>query len=238
MAHQVIHRVRFRSLPGQIAILGIALQQSSPFQDTADALGNGVGQLGKLGTARRLDPAKAGRSIGALRIRPTEKQHVEMNVHIERGAEVLDQCHRAGVGRLAGEPSVVDQVRSNDTVNDAEHPIHDHWRAGEQKTRNHGSMLATALCDRAAMDKVQVSCVVSRPVARKLFMRHREEKDRRLSRLALNAEGRLLDARIVPLATGREAQIMEVLSEAERGELGRIVEKLTRRAQTIRRGEF
>ncbi len=66
---------RFHGLPGQIAVLDIAFQQPPTFQETSDAVRDGVRQVGKLSARRRLHPAKPGaRSIGAIDVEPRVEQ--------------------------------------------------------------------------------------------------------------------------------------------------------------------
>ncbi len=55
---ELIHRPRLEALAGQIAGLGIPLQQSPTFQKTADAPCQGLGQCGELGARRRLHRAE------------------------------------------------------------------------------------------------------------------------------------------------------------------------------------
>ena len=59
---------------------------------------------------------------------------MEVDVEVERTTEALDQSDRAGSGRLVSVPSFSDQMRGNDTVDDAEDPAHDLGPAGEQET--------------------------------------------------------------------------------------------------------
>ena len=58
-----------------------------------------------------------------------------MNIEIQRTAEALNQCDRAGPGRLVGVPRFLDQMRSDDPVNGAQHTPHDLGPTGEQETQ-------------------------------------------------------------------------------------------------------
>ncbi len=60
---------------------------------------------------------------------------MEVEIEVQRTAEALDQRHRAGACRLAGEPGLLDQVTGDDTIDDAEYLAHDRWTAGEQETQ-------------------------------------------------------------------------------------------------------
>jgi len=69
---------RCSSIVGPKVRLGIALQPALPLQEPADALRNRAGQLGELGTVRRLHPTESEYAIGALNMNPIEKQSVEV----------------------------------------------------------------------------------------------------------------------------------------------------------------
>lgn len=88
---------------------------------------------GKLGAGRCLLPAEAQRAVGVLDIHPVENQHVEVDVEVQRAAEALDLCHRAGLGRLAGESRLFDHARGDAAVNNTEHTGHDLRAADEQE---------------------------------------------------------------------------------------------------------
>ena len=51
----------------------------------------------------------------------------QVNIEIERAAKTLDQRHGAGVGRLPGEPCLLDQMRGDRAVDDTQHLPHDLW---------------------------------------------------------------------------------------------------------------
>lgn len=52
--------------------------------------------------------------MGLLDIHTVEKQHVEVNIQIERRSKTLDQGDRARLGHLVGMARFLDQVRGND----------------------------------------------------------------------------------------------------------------------------
>ncbi len=60
--------------------------------------------MSELGTRRRPERAEPYRAVGTRDIHPVEKQHVEVDVEIQRTAEALNQRDRAGLGRLTGTP--------------------------------------------------------------------------------------------------------------------------------------
>ena len=60
---------------------------------------------------------------------------MEVDIQIERATETLDQGDRTGLRRLAGEAGLLDQVRGDAAIDDAEHPAHDRGAAGEQEAQ-------------------------------------------------------------------------------------------------------
>ena len=56
-------------------------------------------------------------------------------VDVQRTTEALDQGDRAGLGCLTREPRLLDQVRGNAAVDNAEHTAHDLGAAGEQEAQ-------------------------------------------------------------------------------------------------------
>ncbi len=58
---------------------------------------------------------------------------MEVDVQVERAAEALNQGDRAGLGALAGKPSLPRQVGGDAAVDDGEHLAHDGRVAREQK---------------------------------------------------------------------------------------------------------
>lgn len=69
-----------------------------------------AGQMGKLRSQRRLDPAKANPAIAALGIHPVLKQRVELEIEIKPAAETLDQRDRAGVLPQSLKPGRADDL--------------------------------------------------------------------------------------------------------------------------------
>ena len=64
LAGKLIHRIRVYALPDQTAVLLITLQQSVPFQETADEPRNRLRQVGEFGVRRGLDLLIIGRHPG------------------------------------------------------------------------------------------------------------------------------------------------------------------------------
>jgi len=85
---QLLHRPRFHGIRGQITVLGIPLQSSLPFQETANTAGDRLGQT-QVQRASAPSPTRTGGSIGTIGIHPVEEQHVEMDIQVERGPNVF-----------------------------------------------------------------------------------------------------------------------------------------------------
>ena len=84
-----------------------------------------------------LGPSPSGTAVSCrgARHKPIQKQHVEVEVEIQRTAEALDQGDCPGLGPRAGKPGLLDQVGGDAAVDDAEHPAHDGRAAREQQTQ-------------------------------------------------------------------------------------------------------
>jgi hypothetical protein len=135
VADQLVHRPGLQAIAGQIAVFRVSLQQPLALQKAPDPFGDGMRQFAQLGAGRGPHRAKPlERSIGPDNIDPIQKQHVEVDVEVQRTAEALDQGHRAGTRPLASEPGLLDQMADDGTIDDAEHLAHDSRTAREQET--------------------------------------------------------------------------------------------------------
>jgi DNA-binding MarR family transcriptional regulator len=96
-----------------------------------------------------------------------------------------------------------------------------------------GSLSASGVCGRTAMDKVTVSRAATRLIEQKLIKRETDSNDRRRSILKLTARGAHTHQKIVPIAHGRESELAAVLTEKERRSLDTLLAKLQQRASEI-----
>ncbi len=102
---------------------------------------------------------------------------------------------------------------------------------------NDQPLTANEICRRTNMDKVQVSRAISRLLNRTLVARVQDTGDRRRWILRLTRTGEETYRDIVPAARAREAELLTVLSPAERRQLDGLIDKLYRRAnQLLREG--
>ncbi len=85
---------------------------------------------------------------------------------------------------------------------------------------------ANQVARKGALDKVAVSRAVARLLERGLLTRHTDPSDRRRSVLALSDAGALLHQQIAPAAIEREAELLAVLSDGEKQEFNRLIDKL------------
>ena len=85
---------------------------------------------------------------------------------------------------------------------------------------------ANAVAERTAMDKVAVSRAVAHLLERGLLTREMHGDDRRRSVLTLSEAGYRIYDEIVPLALGRERELLAALTPEERVQLDRIIDKL------------
>ncbi|MFQ5972786.1 MAG: MarR family winged helix-turn-helix transcriptional regulator [Alphaproteobacteria bacterium] len=94
-------------------------------------------------------------------------------------------------------------------------------------------LTASGVSTRTEMDKVRVSRAVARLLKADLIERRTDPEDRRRGLLSHTRAGADIYRRIVPLARGREAALIEVLSSEEVAQLDRLLDKLQRRADRI-----
>ena len=92
---------------------------------------------------------------------------------------------------------------------------------------------AKAVAAHANLDKVRVSRAVADLETRALLRRRANINDGRSSELYLTASGRRLFGRIAPLALQWEGEILGALSAAETRALGRLLDRLESRLQTL-----
>jgi DNA-binding MarR family transcriptional regulator len=96
-----------------------------------------------------------------------------------------------------------------------------------------GPLSANAVCDRTAMDKVQVSRAVARAVDNGLVDRGIDALDRRRSVLTLTSKGRGIHDQIVPLAVNLQANLLGSLSAEENCRLNDMLTRLYSRAREL-----
>src|SRR3954449_9761899 len=96
-----------------------------------------------------------------------------------------------------------------------------------------GPLSANAVCDRTAMDKVQVSRAVARAVDNGLVDRGIDALDRRRSVLTLTSKGRGIHDQIVPLAVNLQANRLGSLSAEENCRLNDMLTRLYSRAREL-----
>ena len=88
---------------------------------------------------------------------------------------------------------------------------------------------AVGVAERSAMDKVAVSRAVARLLERGLLHRETHGDDRRRSVLELSDAGRQVYAEVAPLALSYERELLSPLSEDERVQFSRMLERLGER---------
>ncbi len=104
MAVEVLERVFLQAVQGQVAVVLVPLQDAPPFQEAGHPLADALQQLVKLLDGRGACVAEAVVTRLILYVHPIQKQHVEMDVQVERRPEALDQGDRAGGGFLLSRP--------------------------------------------------------------------------------------------------------------------------------------
>jgi len=85
---------------------------------------------------------------------------------------------------------------------------------------------ATEVADRSAMDKVAVSRAVHRLIEQDRVLRRANADDRRAKHLFLSDQGRAVFDAIAPAALAYEERLLTVLSQEEREQLDRLLDRL------------
>lgn len=85
---------------------------------------------------------------------------------------------------------------------------------------------AREVTERTAMDKVAVSRAVARLLERSLIQREIHGDDRRRSVLTLSEDGFRVYDEVAPMVLECERQLLSPLSDEERAQLGRLIDKL------------
>lgn len=109
------------------------------------------------------------------------------------------------------------------------------WRVLANLGRS-GPLNAGELAERSSLDKPKVTRALQRLEARGLTKRAIVTADRRQVRLTLTRRGRLQFRQIAALALEWEAELLGVLSAADRTAFGRILTRLMRQAEDMRAG--
>ena len=92
---------------------------------------------------------------------------------------------------------------------------------------------AVEVAERTFMDKVAVSRAVTKLVKNGRIDRQFADADRRRSILNLSEEGRRVHDEVAPLALQFERDLLDGLSEDDRGRLDTIVERLMKQARIL-----
>jgi DNA-binding MarR family transcriptional regulator len=95
-------------------------------------------------------------------------------------------------------------------------------------------LTASDVGQRIVMDKVAVSRAVAGLMQRGLVERATDRADRRRASLRLSARGRVMHARIVPIALSYEARLYEALNAEERKTFNTLSDRLFARAEALR----
>ena len=99
------------------------------------------------------------------------------------------------------------------------------WRVLAVVARHPGAS-AELVCRKTAMDKVAVSRAVARLLKSKRLQREYAADDKRRSVLRLSAQGQRIYRRIVPLVRRFETQVIGELTQRDRRDLQRVLDKL------------
>lgn len=94
-----------------------------------------------------------------------------------------------------------------------------------------GALTQRQLTEKTLMDKVAVNRGCKMLEGRGLVVRLPNRKDGRSHHLELTDEGRAIHAKVVPMARKMEASLLEPLTDQERGQFMRLLEKVRQQAE-------
>jgi DNA-binding MarR family transcriptional regulator len=106
------------------------------------------------------------------------------------------------------------------------------WRVVAVLAR-YPDLSAIEVAERTAMDKVAVSRAVQGLLAARRLIRTYDSGDRRRSRLRLSESGQAVYTRVAPLALRYEKNLLDALSPTDRRTLGRLLDRLGKRAKAM-----
>ena len=103
----------------EVVAVCVAHERAKAFEQTGHPLADGAQQLREFGGSRPRCPMKR-RAASFEVAHPVEKEHMEVNVEVQRRTEPPDQGDRTGLGAGGdGEPRLFDEVSRDRTVDDA-----------------------------------------------------------------------------------------------------------------------
>lgn len=97
----------------------------------------------------------------------------------------------------------------------------------------YGPLTASEIVDATVMDKSNVSRAIKRLMDRGFIRRRPDSQDRRRQVVELTDAGQDIYERIAATSQDRQNRLIEVLSDAERAEFLRLLEKLEARAEEL-----
>ena len=103
----------------EVVAVCVARERAKAFEQTGHPLADGVQQLRELGGSRPRCPMKR-RAASFEVVRPVEKEHMKVNVEVQRRTKPPDQGDRTGLGAGGDcEPRLFDEASPDRTVDDA-----------------------------------------------------------------------------------------------------------------------
>jgi hypothetical protein len=100
----LLHRVFLTLLQVQVTVFFIPFEDSLAIQKSRKPGADSMRQFYLFLPIRCVGALKPCFAVFVFGIDTIEEEHVEMNIEIERTSELLDQCHRAGLRGVTGEP--------------------------------------------------------------------------------------------------------------------------------------
>jgi hypothetical protein len=133
-AQQSVQRTGLALLPAQPRLFLGTLQQAPTLQVMPDARDDALEQRGELDGRRRRHGYEARPALAVSGVHAIQKEHVEVDVHVQRTAEALHQRHRPALGIRPRVTAAPDQPRLDRPHHQPQHRPHRRGLAGEQES--------------------------------------------------------------------------------------------------------
>ncbi len=134
----ILKRIILQAVESQVTAALFPLENAAPFQQPGDSLADLVQQVMKLLDRWRQCAAEAIVARDILHIDTIEKQHVKVDIQVQRGSEALDQGDRSGWGFAFRHSGLVGQMGRDRPRYYAQYLAHQLGIGGKQEAQRKG----------------------------------------------------------------------------------------------------
>ena len=109
-AQSLLHGVFVALFQVQVTVFFIALKDSFAFQKPSHAVADRMHQLRQFLPIRCIGTMKATFTPGCGGVNTIQKQHVKVNIEVQRTAKTLDQRHRTSLRGFSSESRLLNEM--------------------------------------------------------------------------------------------------------------------------------